>query len=259
VNGGGPKIPFSRLSVLYTGSGGSAVTITSNTPVGQVLEVDCVDTENEDCEGVEAFGSHIGGIFNGNNFGLISSGPTAGRFNGDVDITGTLTKGAGAFKIDHPLDPANKFLTHSFVESPDMMNIYNGIAVLDSEGEALIDLPNWFEALNRDFRYQLTSIGRPSPNLYIAQEVVGNRFKIAGGEAGGKVSWQVTGVRHDAYADAHRLVVEEYKPDEERGFYLHPELHGQPAEKSLSLKKLGKRHQNRLQPSSTQAPAQSPQ
>jgi hypothetical protein len=119
-----------------------------------------------------------------------------------------------------------------------MMNIYNGTALLDSNGEAWISLPDWFEALNRDFRYQLTAIGVPSPNLYIAEEVSGNRFKIAGGQPGGKVSWQVTGIRHDAYADAHRLAVEENKPEEDRGYYLNPEVHGQPAEKSILLKKI---------------------
>ena len=59
-----------------------------------------------------------------------------GEFIGDVDVTGTLTKSAGSFKIDHPLDPENKYLSHSFVESPDMMNIYNGNVVLDATGEA---------------------------------------------------------------------------------------------------------------------------
>jgi hypothetical protein len=74
-------------------------------------------------------------------------------------VTGTLTKGGGMFKIDHPLDPENKYLSHSFVESPDMMNIYNGIIRLNALGEAWVVLPDYFEALNRDFRYQLTSVG----------------------------------------------------------------------------------------------------
>jgi hypothetical protein len=77
----------------------------------------------------------------------------AGFFQGDVIVTGLLAEGAGSFKIDHPLDPANKFLSHSFVESPDMMNVYNGIAVLNDQGEAWVVMPSWFEALNRDFRY----------------------------------------------------------------------------------------------------------
>ncbi len=141
-------------------------------------------------------------------------------------MTGTLTKGGGAFKIDHPLDPENKYLLHSFVESPDMKNVYDGVAVLDASGEATVDLPNWFEALNSDFRYQLTAIGAPGPNLYIAQEIAGNRFKIAGGAPGKKISWQVTGIRQDAFAQANRIPVEQDKPAAERGLFLHPLARG---------------------------------
>ena len=147
-----------------------------------------------------------------------------GSFVGNLSVTGNLTKGSGSFKIDHPLDPANKYLEHSFVESPDMMNIYNGVVVLDSKGEASVNLPEYFQALNSDFRYQLTAIGAPGPNLYVAEEISGNHFKVAGGKPRAKVSWQVTGVRQDAYAKAHRIKVEEDKPAQERGHYLHPEL-----------------------------------
>jgi hypothetical protein len=146
--------------------------------------------------------------------------------SGNVTIAGHLSKASGSFKIDHPLDPANKYLSHSFVESPDMMNIYSGLAVLDANGEAWVTMPAYFEALNSEFRYQLTAIGAPGPNLYIAAEISGNRFRVAGGKSGSKVSWQVTGIRHDAYAEAHRIKVEEDKPQQERGHYLHPELFG---------------------------------
>ncbi len=107
-----------------------------------------------------------------------------------------------------------------------MMNIYNGLVVLDSHGEAAVNLPDYFQALNTDFRYQLTAIGAPGPNLYVAEEISGNHFRIAGGKPGAKVSWQVTGVRQDAYAKAHRINVEEDKPAEQKGRYLHPELFG---------------------------------
>jgi len=133
------------------------------------------------------------------------------HIDGDTEIDGTLYKSAGAFKIDHPLDPANKYLNHSFVESPDMKNIYDGVAELDANGEAWVELPAWFDALNKDFRYQLTAIGAPMPNLHIAVENSGNRFKIAGGTAGMKVSWQITGIRQDAYANANRIPVEQDK------------------------------------------------
>jgi hypothetical protein len=154
----------------------------------------------------------------------------------NLHVDGTISKGGGSFQIDHPLDPANKYLYHSFVESPDMMNIYNGVAALDAHGTVWITLPEYFEALNQDFRYQLTSIGRPQPSLYVAIEISGNRFKVAGGKPGGKVSWQVTGIRHDAYANAHRIQTEVEKPPQEQGRYLHPELFGASAEQAIGAR-----------------------
>ena len=165
-----------------------------------------------------------------------AAGGKAGFFGGDVQVTGTLSKGGGSFKIDHPLDPANRYLAHSFVESPDMMNVYNGNAVLDASGEAVVALPDYFEALNRDFRYQLTAIGAPGPNLYIAEKISGNRFRIAGGAPGMEVSWQVTGIRQDAWANEHRIIVEQAKPAEEQGYYLHPALFSQPRERGLLMR-----------------------
>ena len=152
---------------------------------------------------------------------------------GSVTVNGYLEKLGGGFKIDHPLEPENKYLNHSFVESPDMMNMYNGNIVLNHMGEAWVELPDWFEALNRDFRYQLTAIGAPGPNLYIAQKIADNRFKIAGGEPGMEVSWQLTGIRQDPWANANRPSVEEDKTEKELGFYLHPESYDQPEEKSM--------------------------
>ena len=151
----------------------------------------------------------------------------AAYLQGSVTVTGTLSKGGGSFKIDHPLDPANKYLYHSFVESPDMMNVYNGNVTLNGNGEATIELPNWFEALNKDFRYQLTCIGGFA-QVYIAQEVSGNSFTIAGGSPGMKVSWQVTGIRKDKFAEAHRIPLEEFKEGKERGKYLHAVENGMP-------------------------------
>jgi hypothetical protein len=230
--------PFLNTINLLPSNTGDAVQILSASAGGQALHIYCT-TSGSDCYGIWSDGTSLGGLFTATNGpAVVGLASVAGVFDGDVNVSGTLTKGAGAFKIDHPLDPANKYLTHSFVESPDMMNIYNGTVLLDSNGEAWINLPDWFEALNRDFRYQLTAIGAPAPNLYVAEEVSGNRFKIGGGQPGGKVSWQVTGIRHDAYAEAHRLAVEEDKPEEDRGYYLQPEVHGQPAEKSIFLKHL---------------------
>lgn len=136
--------------------------------------------------------------------------------NGNLTVKGTINKGADHFMIDDPLDPQNKYLFHSVVESPDMKDIYDGIAILDQKGEATVRLPPWFQALNGDFRYQLTCIGSSAP-VYVAAEVQNNRFRIAGGKPGLKVSWQLTGIRHDAFAKANPVVVEQSKSARERG------------------------------------------
>jgi hypothetical protein len=156
------------------------------------------------------------------------------RVTGNTQVVGTLSKSAGSFKIDHPLDPEGKTLSHSFVESPDMKNLYDGVAVLDGNGRAVVRMPEWFEALNREFRYQLTGIGAASPNAYIDEEIRDNRFTIAGGTPYAKVSWMVTGTRHDAYAEKFRIPVEEDKSVEERGLYLTPEAFDRPAEHGIT-------------------------
>jgi hypothetical protein len=178
----------------------------------------------------------------------------AAWMDGKVRVKGYLYKDGGGFKIDHPPDPADKYLIHSFVKSPDMKNVYDGVVVLDDKDEAGIELPDWFGALNKDFRYQLTAIGAPGPNLHISEEISdastatnyhsnssnnknNNRsswFKIAGGTSSMKVSWQVTGIRKDPWANAHRIPVEEDKPAKERGYYTYPELYGQPEERGIS-------------------------
>jgi len=157
-----------------------------------------------------------------NNNGL------AGLFVGRVRVTGHLQKAGGGFTVDHPTDPANKYLSHSFVESPEMLNVYSGTVTTDRAGMAKVRLPAYFEALNRDFRYQLTVIGTFARAM-VSKEIKGNEFAIRTDPGRVKVCWQVTGVRKDAWAESNRIPVEETKPKAERGRYLHPELFGKKA------------------------------
>ncbi len=114
-----------------------------------------------------------------------------------------------------------------------MMNIYNGNVVTDASGEAVVNLPDWFEILNRDFRYQLTAIGQPA-QAWISSEIANRAFAIKTDKPNVKISWQVTGIRQDAWANAHRTPVELEKPDREKGFYLHPELYGAAPEQGVA-------------------------
>ena len=233
VEGVDNDVPQKGYGVSGKSDSGAGVTGNSQKSPG-------VAGNSKDGFGVVGFSGNWAGLYGEsvNNYAAI--------LNGKVKITGNLEKAGGSFKIDHPLDPANKYLCHSFVESPDMKNVYDGVVVLDRKGKAEIELPDWFGALNKDFRYQLTAIGAPGPNLYIAEEISdkttnytsnnnnNSRFKIAGGASGMKVSWQVTGIRKDPWANANRIEVEDDKSAKERGYYLHPDLYGQPEEKGIS-------------------------
>ncbi len=184
-----------------------------------------------------AYGGGGGGFFSAGNgaAGLIVITYTADRlvlvgnvqFLGNLNIVGALSKGSGTFVIDHPLDPRNKLLYHSFVESPDAKNMYDGIVELNGQGEATIELPSYFEALNGDYRYQFFPLFKAMPNLFIKEEVTKNTFTIAGGTPFGQVSWQVSGIRHDPYIVANPIVVEVEKTEAtevKKGDCLHEPL-----------------------------------
>lgn len=144
--------------------------------------------------------------------------------NGSGNFTGLVSKPGGTFKIDHPLDPQNKFLFHSFVESPDMMNIYNGNITTGQDGVARVELPAYFQSLNKDFRYQLTVIGKKA-SAFISKEIHDNVFYITTDKPDTKISWQVTGIRKDAYAEKYRIKNEVDKLPQEKGKYLYPDVY----------------------------------
>jgi len=143
--------------------------------------------------------------------------------------------GGKSFIMDHPLDPANKFLKHYSIESNEILNVYRGTVRLDANGEAVVYLPDYFEAINTEFSYQLTPIGAPMPELYIKQEISGNRFVIGGGKPGMKVSWTIYARRNDLYVqhnrDKFRDVLE--KPAALKGKYLYPEFYGRSRAASI--------------------------
>ena len=187
---------------------------------------------------------HTGGV------GIVATGGSgnpsgrAGLFRGDVDINGSLdisgpagggnltVSGTKNFKIDHPLDPENKYLLHAAIESSEVLNVYSGNIITDAKGDAVVTLPEWFEVLNRDLRYQLTVIGTFAQAI-VAQKVKQNRFTIKTNIPTVEVSWQVTGVRSDAVMRNHPFKAEENKPERERGSYLSPELFGKPDERGV--------------------------
>ncbi|MFZ2873038.1 MAG: hypothetical protein WAZ94_00995 [Phycisphaerales bacterium] len=161
---------------------------------------------------------------------------------GDSGASGTKS-----FRIDHPIDPENKYLLHYSAESPEVINFYRGTVMLDGAGEAVVELPAYFAGINKSPSYQLTAVGAPMPMLHVAEEIseeslkAGERagpgvappicsFRIAGGVRGAKVSWEVKALRNDLRMRLHGAPVQRDKTGPERGKYQHPGYYGQPAE-----------------------------
>jgi hypothetical protein len=219
-------------AVGVMGRGISTTTLASSQSIGVNGES---TTDADYSVGVAGFSDRYSPSSTGclNSYGIYGNGTGAasiandwaGWFAGRVTVTGMLIKGGGTFKIDHPLDPENKYLSHSFVESPDMMNIYNGNITTDAAGIASVALPSYFDALNKEFRYQLTVIGTFAQAI-ISKEISGNAFEIKTSVPNVKVSWQVTGVRKDVWANANRVIPETEKSQSEKGKYFHAAEYG---------------------------------
>ena len=201
----------------------------------------------------------VGGYFIGGNpdgDGLYAAPAPGGTGNaatldGNVVVNGAVTTAAAVMRIDHPLDPANQYLDHVAVQSSENINVYTGNVILGANGMATVTLPKWFEAINTDFRYQLTPIGAAA-SLYISKEIHDGSFTLAGGTPGLKVSWSITALRHDPYAFAHPARAEVAKPASERGRYLHPELYGHPAPARITAKPHTRPHKASVQTAPSQ-------
>jgi hypothetical protein len=180
------------------------------------------------------------GVFGEDNVpGAGASTSWAGWFNGNVNITGqvnapTANAGIKSFLIDHPLDPENKTLRHFCAESNEALNVYSGNIVTDANGTATVRLPDYFQALNTDFRYQLTTIGQFA-NAIVSKKIEGNVFEIKTDKPNVEVSWQITGKRNDPFVKAINLPVEEAKSPENRGKYLYPFAYKLPESRGIHV------------------------
>ncbi|HZM90388.1 MAG TPA: hypothetical protein VFF31_27965 [Blastocatellia bacterium] len=259
ARGGDAKNPFGGIAGIgLTGIGGNATGVASagigvsarggagGEGIGLLVEGGdpLVGFGGSGGDGARIFGgdgrgvSHQGGdgirVFAGAGTNGATPG-NAGSFFGTVDVAGNFNVIAGGtknFKIDHPLDPENKYLYHAAIESSEVLNIYSGNVTTDESGEAVVTLPDWFEAINRDFRYQLTVVGTFAQAI-VGEKIKSNRFQIKTSAPGIEVSWQVTGIRSDAAIRKHPFTVEADKANDERGLYLSPEAYDQPQEKGI--------------------------
>ncbi|MBS1714481.1 MAG: hypothetical protein JST30_09115 [Armatimonadetes bacterium] len=159
-----------------------------------------------------------------NGWGVYSTGPMG-------------ASGTKSFRIDHPFDPANKYLLHFSTESPTPQNFYVGNTRTDASGRAWVTLPDYFAAINTNFKYQLTVIGDDESEDFVqvkvAKKIQGNRFLIMTSRPKTEVSWRVDADRNDAWVQAHpsKDVVE--KLGREKGTFQHPEFFGFGPERSM--------------------------
>ncbi len=145
-----------------------------------------------------------------------STANLAAVFEGDVEVSSDITIGgmmsaaAKAFKIDHPLDPDNKYLVHNSIESNERINIYSGNITTDDKGFATVQLPDYMSALNKDFKYQLTIVDKTFAQAIIWEplQTENNSFVIKTNIPGISVSWQITGTRQDTWALENPMQVE---------------------------------------------------
>ncbi len=153
-----------------------------------------------------------------------------------IDIGGNLSVGGTkSFVIDHPNDPDNKFLKHFCIESPEVLNVYRGVTILNASGEAIVELPDYFTDINTNFSYSLTPVGSSAPNLYIKEKINNGNFVVAGGSANQEINWVVYAERNDKYMQANpdSKEVEVTKTGRYKGKYMHPELYGKTRDNSI--------------------------
>jgi hypothetical protein len=216
-------------SNLRTTGGHGVLGIGFNGVVGETNQSTGNAVYGENYDAVLPLGNGVGTAGKG-YYGVVGEdrylGGVAGAYgvfsNGNLAATGTKT-----FVIDHPADPENKFLKHFSMESNEVLNLYRGNASFDANGEAVVALPDYFEAINTNFSYNLTPVGGFA-QLFVKEKIADNQFTIGGGQAGLEVSWTVYAERNDEYLQQYpeQRETEVAKREGQVGKYLMPALYG---------------------------------
>ena len=158
--------------------------------------------------------------------GVFGRNPHAGTNDWAVYANGRMgASGPKSFMIDHPLDPENKYLLHYSAEGPEPYNLYRGVVTTDASGRAVVHLPDYFEAANKEFSYYLQPIGTFA-QVIVEEEVRNNEFVIRTDKPNVKVSWMVLATRNDPYVRYFWKPTVIEKSPEQRGKYLIPQVYG---------------------------------
>ncbi len=209
----GPNGHFGRLGSLWEGA------------CGQDGGTGCWGALGSGSYGVRGYMANVASDF-------------AGYFDGDAKITGSLWVTGDIFKnncnflIDHPLNPENKMLRHACVESPENLLIYRAKAMLDADGEARVEMADYFTALAKEDEatVTLTPVGKPFLTGYDWGPDY-SAFTVYG-DPNREVSWVVYADRDDPAARQRRLPVEMAKEPDSKlcppGKLLAPTAYGYP-------------------------------
>ena len=134
------------------------------------------------------------------------AGPDICRFfaNQSVQVIGSLSKGSGSFKVDHPLKPETHHLVHSFIEGPQADLIYRGkVSLVNGQATVNIDeagrmSEGTFEALNCNVQ---CFTNNESGWTAVRGSVSGNILTIEAQDetCTDEISWMVIGERCDQH------------------------------------------------------------
>jgi len=211
---------------FFTADGGAAMTINTNRSVdiGGHDQFSALTVVSALGRGITAQATSAGGV---GLTAIAGPGGTALVCAGNFSASGTKS-----FRIDHPADPENRYLRHYCIEGPEPLNVYSGTVTSDDKGECWVHLPDYFESINKNFRYALTVVDDSDAETFVqakvARKIKNNAFKIRTSAPNVEVSWRVEAVRNDLYVRVHGAPVEEDKSAENRGTFLQPELYGMP-------------------------------
>jgi hypothetical protein len=161
-------------------------------------------------------------------------------------VGGEVIQPVAILQVDHPTAPGERWYRRSVVGAFEHVSVISGNVRLGADGRATVRVPALFASQHRDFRYQLTPLGRAT-GLHVASTLQGREFVIEADQPRVDVSWQVTGVRSDPAATrAFRADVA--KGPRDRGRYALPRLHGQPASAGLTPASVRRRTRSHRRP-----------
>jgi len=233
VTGDGSVLPVFSLTRDVTGDGNATGAITflndnnsgASGATSKVFAAILGDIGTSDNNAGDDSGGNLRFYTKGEASSIANSMTLSG--GGNLTVSGSISKGSGSFKIDHPLDSKSDthHLVHSFVEAPQADNIYRGVVdLVDGTASVNIDTvagmtDGTFVALNRGIQCFTSN---ETGWIAIKGSVSGNTLTITAQDntCTDTISWLVIGERKDQHiinsdlTDANgKIIVEPLKSE----------------------------------------------